>query len=300
MTSRSFSIACGSSQLPGRPQTARRRDKIQPILQFGGMTLSSTLSGEIIINYPRKSIDLLGDEREQRPGGRSPVFSGQARITQITEHECLSEAIMTRHGSAGSSRDPRQTTCNGAPAHVALSAHRTALLSGLGSTAGVVSLMPPGPSRPADQLIRSRELIKVLRLMPKVRQTAALVGAAIEGRDHRRELLGIDGRRAASSSAAPLARRLSQPAPAPGSSDRSNCASAPKTWNRNSPCGVVVSICSVSERNATPRALRSFTVVRRCGSDRPRRSSFQTTKQSPGRRKASAFAKPGAIAAGCR
>jgi hypothetical protein len=49
--------------------------------------------------------------------------------------------------------------------------------------------------------------------------------------------------------------------------DRSNCASAPKTWNRNSPCGVVVSICSVNERNATPRSFRLFTVVNRCGSD---------------------------------
>ena len=32
-------------------------------------------------------------------------------------------------------------------------------------------------------------------------------------------------------------------------------------WNRNSPCGVVVSICSVSERKAMPRFLRSVTVV---------------------------------------
>ena len=68
--------------------------------------------------------------------------------------------------------------------------------------------------------------------------------------------------------------------------DRSNCARAPKTWNRNSPCGVVVSICSVSDRKAIPRSLRSFTVLSRCGSDRPRRSSFHTTKQSPGRRNA--------------
>jgi hypothetical protein len=74
--------------------------------------------------------------------------------------------------------------------------------------------------------------------------------------------------------------------------DCSNCASAPKTWNRNLPCGVVVSICSVSERNATPRSFSSFTVASRWDSDRPRRSSFQTTRQSPGLRKASAFARP--------
>jgi hypothetical protein len=37
--------------------------------------------------------------------------------------------------------------------------------------------------------------------------------------------------------------------------------------NKNSPWGVVVSICSVNERKAIPRFLRSVTVVRRCGSD---------------------------------
>ena len=36
---------------------------------------------------------------------------------------------------------------------------------------------------------------------------------------------------------------------------RSYCASAPKRLNRKAPCGVVVSICSVRERNATPWAL---------------------------------------------
>ena len=75
-------------------------------------------------------------------------------------------------------------------------------------------------------------------------------------------------------------------------SDRSNCASAPKIWKSNSPCGVVVSICSVSERNATPRSFSPFTVANRWGSDRPRRSSFHTTRQSPGFRNASAFARP--------
>jgi hypothetical protein len=29
--------------------------------------------------------------------------------------------------------------------------------------------------------------------------------------------------------------------------DRSNCANAPKTWDRNSPCGMVVAIRSVNE-----------------------------------------------------
>ena len=133
--------------------------------------------------------------------------------------------------------------------------------------------------------------MSVLRLIPKVRQTAAFVAppssaamtAAIfsasiaTGRPPRRP------RRRAAARPALTRSRVS---------DRSNCASAPKTLNRNSPCGVVVSICSVSERNATPRSFSPFTVANRWGSDRPRRSSFHTTRQSPGFRNASAFARP--------
>ena len=69
-------------------------------------------------------------------------------------------------------------------------------------------------------------------------------------------------------------------------SARSNCANEPKTLNRNSPWGVVVSIFSVIERNATPRLFNSVMIVRRCDSERPRRSSFQTIKMSPCRRSA--------------
>ncbi len=47
------------------------------------------------------------------------------------------------------------------------------------------------------------------------------------------------------------------------------------------PRSIVVSICSAKERNAMPRALRLFTVARRCGSERPSQFSFQTTKQPP-------------------
>ena len=55
----------------------------------------------------------------------------------------------------------------------------------------------------------------------------------------------------------------------------------PKIENSSSPYGVVVSICSVSERKATPRALRSATIASRWDSERPSRSSFQTTSTSP-------------------
>ncbi len=70
---------------------------------------------------------------------------------------------------------------------------------------------------------------------------------------------------------------------------RSYCANAPNTLKRNAPCGVVVSICSVRERKATPYTCKVVTMCRRCGSERPSRSSFQTTRQSPaGRRRAPA------------
>ena len=56
--------------------------KSQPILQFGGMTLSGTLSGEIIVKDVRKSIDLLRDEREQRSWRSLARLQWAARITQ--------------------------------------------------------------------------------------------------------------------------------------------------------------------------------------------------------------------------
>ena len=133
--------------------------------------------------------------------------------------------------------------------------------------------------------------MSVLRLIPKVRHTAAFVAppssAATTAAIFSASIAtGRPPRRPRRRAAARPARTRSWV------NDRSNCASAPKTWNRNSPCGVVVSICSVSERNAMPRSFSSFTVASRWDSDRPRRSSFQTTRQSPGLRKASAFARP--------
>ena len=46
-----------------------------------------------------------------------------------------------------------------------------------------------------------------------------------------------------------------------------------------------------------PRFLRSVTVVRRWGSDRPSRSSFQTTRQSPGRDESKRLGQAGSVAA---
>jgi hypothetical protein len=64
-------------------------------------------------------------------------------------------------------------------------------------------------------------------------------------------------------------------------------------WKSNSPCGVVVSICSVGDRKPTPLSLNPVTMVSRCDKKRPRQSSFQTIRQSPGRAKWSTFASPG-------
>jgi hypothetical protein len=63
---------------------------------------------------------------------------------------------------------------------------------------------------------------------------------------------------------------------------RSNSARAAKTWNTSLPPGVVVSIASCRLRNPIPRSARLVTVSTRCRSDLPSRSSFQTTRLSPG------------------
>ncbi len=133
--------------------------------------------------------------------------------------------------------------------------------------------------------------MSVLRLIPKVRQTAAFVAPPSSAAT----TAAIFSASIATGRPPCRPRRRAAARPARTRSwvrERSNCASAPKTWKRNSPCGVVVSICSVSERNATPRSFSSFIVASRWDSDRPRRSSFHTTRQSPGLRKASAFPRP--------
>src|SRR6185437_16531840 len=49
------------------------------------------------------------------------------------------------------------------------------------------------------------------------------------------------------------------------------------------PPGVAVSIFSVSERRPMRRAFKWVTVSMRCGSERPSRSNFHTTRTSPAR-----------------
>jgi len=107
--------------------------------------------------------------------------------------------------------------------------------------------MLPCILRPADHPIRARESISVLRLMPKVRRTAALVAPPSSAAHHRRrKLFAIDR------NGAPL-RRPRRPAAARPAvtrswvKDRSNCARAPKTWN----CPVV----AARHRAGTARAL---------------------------------------------
>jgi hypothetical protein len=80
----------------------------------------------------------------------------------------------------------------------------------------------------------------------------------------------------------PLARAASSPAAVRSRmTERSNSASAAKTWNTSLPPEVVVSIASVSERSPIFRRSRSSTVSISCRMDRARRSSFHTTSVSP-------------------
>jgi len=83
-------------QPAGQFGSGTRAEGIQsePILQVGGMTLSIALSGKVVVKGIRKNIDLLCDEREQRSWRSLARLQRTARITEITEHECLSELIM--------------------------------------------------------------------------------------------------------------------------------------------------------------------------------------------------------------
>ena len=117
-------------------------------------------------------------------------------------------------------------------------------------------------------------------------------GAVFQRGDNLFQLFGVNG----GWTAARRPRRLAAAKPAMTRSRvkaRSYCARAPKTENRSSPCGVVVSICSVRERNATPFFFRSAMIDSRLGSDRPSLSSFQTTRQSPARKSRRQALRPG-------
>ena len=73
---------------------------------------------------------------------------------------------------------------------------------------------------------------------------------------------------------------------------RSNSARAAKTWKTSLPSLVVVSMLSWRLRNPIPRSRRAASVSTRWRSDRPRRSSFQTTTVSPLRAKLRACSRP--------
>src|SRR5215831_410852 len=93
----------------------------------------------------------------------------------------------------------------------------------------------------------------VLRLTPKVRQTADLLMPCVIAS----RIASLVSARMACGRPPRLPRLLAASSPAKMRSvvsARSYWARDPNTWKRNSPCGVVVSICSVSDRNATPRA----------------------------------------------
>jgi len=74
---------------------------------------------------------------------------------------------------------------------------------------------------------------------------------------------------------------------------RSNSASVAKMPNTSLPVAVVVSTSPVSTLSPTPRFCRSLTRPTTWVSERPMRSSFQTTRASASRATSSALAKPG-------
>ena len=94
-----------------------------------------------------------------------------------------------------------------------------------------------------------------------------LVGGQTEGRRH-------GGRGPGGASPALVRSRIRS---------RSNSARAANTWKTSLPPGVVVSIASWRLRKPIPRSARPVTVSTRWRSERPNRSSFHTTRVSPGR-----------------
>ncbi len=79
--------------------------------------------------------------------------------------------------------------------------------------------------------------------------------------------------------------------------ERSNSESAAMICSTKRPPALSVSMGSERERKLTPRLPRSAIVSTRWDSDRPRRSSFQTTSVSPGRSALSARVSCGRVAA---
>ena len=77
-----------------RGRTRPEGTKPEAVLQFGRMTPSVPLLGEIVLDRLRKSVNLLCDEQEKRP--RRPLTCPQrtAWIAQIAKHEGVAEAIM--------------------------------------------------------------------------------------------------------------------------------------------------------------------------------------------------------------
>ena len=80
-----------------------------------------------------------------------------------------------RRGNAGLPQDQSWTACSAGPVHAASSAARTAPRPGFRSAAAAAPRVSPASLRPADQPMRASESISVLRRMPNVRQTVALL-----------------------------------------------------------------------------------------------------------------------------
>ena len=177
-----------------------------------------------------------------------------ARETQVAEHERIAEAVVI--AAAASDRDEVSGCGQRVMAdQFALFRRRLEQLRRVGfrSIAAVVPLMPPrlGPGRPADAGERVDESAA---LDAEGATDRRLGGATVECGDHRTEFLPRRWRQDGRHDGHDGAPQRGPPERAPWISARSNCANAPKMWNNSSPCGVVVSICSVNAAGTRRRA----------------------------------------------
>src|SRR5208283_1020215 len=166
------------------------------------MALTVSFLGKVFVKSLRRSINLAGDERDK--GRWRPLIGlqGPAWMTQISEHERIAETVLIATASLdhGEVRGGKRVMAH----QLALISRRIEQRRELGSSQNLLSrhsgLLGLEASTPADpgQRVDQRAAFDAESATDR-----GLCGAAIKGGDHRREFLGIDGRRATSSPPSP-------------------------------------------------------------------------------------------------
>ena len=193
-------------QQPGRQfRRGTRAEGTEPelVLQFNRMALTIPFHGKVFVDGLWKSVDLRGDERDK--GRRRPLvgLQGPARMAKVAEHKRIAETVLiaTAAPDHGEVRGGQRVMAH----QLALISWRIEQRGEQGSRQNLPArhsgLLGFEASTPADP---GQRVDQGAAFDAEGAANCGLGGPAIKGRNHRRELLRIDGRRAASSSPAPL------------------------------------------------------------------------------------------------